>query len=121
VKVVTRKRDIAGRVNDTLSYVLVFAPEFPSEDQTTTEEQCDRLLMDVHELWNGLQDVERRRWLDLVGRDIVDARRCFLSGDSENGRSGIESAIAHLKAWREGKAVRPSFIVGQRGETEKAD
>lgn len=111
--------DAATIVDEILSYILVYAPDFPVEDATTTEDQFDKLLRRVRALWNGIQDVERRRWLDLLGREIVEARSRFLTGDSQAGRSLIQSVQEHFKSWRELKKMRPTFIVGPGGDAKK--
>ena len=110
---------LAAVIDDELSYILAYAPDFPTEDSTTTEEEFDRVLRQVQELWMGVQDVQRRRTLDLVGRELVEARSCFLGLECELGRSLVVSAQEHLKEWRERKKVKATFIVGPDGDAEK--
>lgn len=119
----TPKKDTDQRVTvigDLLSYVLIYAPDFPKEDATSLEEQFDRLLTQIHALWREIQDVDRRRWLDLLGREVVEARASFLQGDEKTGRALIQSAEERLKSWGSRKKMEPTFIVGPTGSTEKA-
>jgi hypothetical protein len=108
-------------IRDRLSYVLIYAPEFPAEDATTVEAEFDELLAQVQTLWNELQDVERRRWLDLLGGELVEARAAFLGGDTKRGCSLIQSAEERLASWRSRKEMKPSFIVGPAGDAKRAD
>lgn len=120
----TSKRDLNRRImaiGDRLSYVLLYAPDFPKEDATTVEQEFDKLLGQVHALWNEIQDVERRRWLDLLGRELVEARAAFLGGDTKGGCALIQSAEERLASWRSQKRMRADFIVGPAGDVRKAD
>jgi hypothetical protein len=114
-----RLADRVARVDELLSYILLFAPAFPEDHETTVEEQVDRLLKALQELSGDLQDVERRRWLELAGQEVVEARACFLSGRPDDGRALIESARDHFNNWRKQKSKRPAFLVGPGGETER--
>ena len=89
-------------VEETLSYILLYAPDFPEEDETSTEEQFGQVLDDVKALGGGIQDLERRRWLELVARELVEARSCFVSGDSDGGMKRVQAAQGHLASWRNG-------------------
>lgn len=110
-----------GTIRDRLSYVLLYAPDFPAEDATSVEQEFDKLLGQVHALWNEIQDLDRRRWLDLLGRELVEARAAFLEGDTKKGCSLIESAEERLANWRSRKKMRPSFIAGPAGDVKKAE
>jgi hypothetical protein len=113
----TTDDEVAKIIEETLSYLLLYAPDFPEEDCTTTEAQFDQLLLQVQQLWSQIQDVEQRRWLDLAGQELVEARRLFLSGESSAGGSLIQSVQERLKSWRDGRKPRAAFIVGPGGET----
>ena len=116
-----RPSELERIVSDAMSYVLIYAPDFPDEDQTTTEAEFDRLLADCKRLWNGIQDVQRRRWLDLIGKELVEARQRYLSGDEHTGRQLLESAQQHFRAWCERKAMSPTFIVDPSGGAVKSE
>jgi len=120
----TSRKDLDRRVSglrDRLSYVLLYAPDFPKEDATTVEQEFDTLLAQVHALWNEIQDLERRRWLDLLGRELVEARAAFLEGDTKKGCSLIQSAEERLANWQSREKTKATFIVGPAGDAKKAD
>lgn len=98
----TPSSDLDTRVThllNRLSYVLLYAPVFPTEDGTTVEREFDMLLTQVHALWREVQDLERRRWLDLMGLELVEARAAFLAGDTKSGCSLVQSAEERLADW----------------------
>jgi hypothetical protein len=119
-----QKKDLnrcVAAIRESLAYVLLYAPQFPKEDATTVEEQFDRLLAQVHALWSELQDVERRRWLDVLGRELVEARAAFLANDIKKGCSLVQSAEERLAGWRSKRKVKASFVVGPGGDVKKVD
>jgi hypothetical protein len=121
---VTSPKDLDRRVatlGDRLSYVLLYAPDFPREDETTVEHEFDKLVEQVHTLWKEVQDVERRGWLDLLGRELVEAKAAFVEGDTKKGACLIQSAEERLASWHSRKRVRSTFIVGPDGDTKKVD
>lgn len=123
----TSRKDIGRRVatlSNRLSYVLLYAPDFPKEDATTVEHEFDKVLDQVHTWWKEIQDGEQRRSLDLLGRQLVQARGAFMEGDTRKGSSLIQSAEERLADLRSRKKMRSSFIVGpaetrRRATTER--
>lgn len=109
------------RLRDRLSYVLLYAPEFPKEDDTTVEKEFDLLLKEVELLWNSIQDVERRRWLDLMSRELSEARGAFLRGDPTAGSVLVEAAEERLANWRSSKQMKATFVVDSSGGVRSTD
>jgi hypothetical protein len=119
----TSKRDLNRRIRaigDRLSYVLLYARDFPKEDATTVEQEFDKHRDQVHGLWSEIQDGERRRWRDLLGKELVEARAAFLEGDTKSGCALIQSAEERLASWRSRKRMKADFIVGPAGDVRKA-
>ena len=112
--------DLVGRIRDRLSFVLLYAPSFPAEDQTSVAQETEQLLRDVKSLWSRVQDVERRRWLDLLAQEILDARDHFERGDPDRGCSLIQAAEERLQSWQRRTRLEASFIGTSGGIVRKA-
>jgi|SRR6185369_13217983 len=115
----TALRAQVGRLRDRLSYVLLHAPTFPQEDQTNVVQEFERLLSETRLLWNSVQDVERRHWLDLLATELLQARECFVQGDTLGGCRLIQSAEDRLADWLSNKKARPTFVVDPSGNARK--
>ena len=115
----TALRAQVGRLRERLSYVLLYAPIFPPDDQTSVSQEFERLLTETRLLWNGVQDVERRHWLDLLAAELLEARECFVQGDTLGGCRLIQSAEERLADWFSNKRSRPTFVVDSNGNTRK--
>ena len=113
-------RSQVGRLRDRLSYVLLYAPDFPAEDRTTLSQEFKHLLADVHQLWSRVQDASRRKWLDLLAAELVEARQCFERGDSRGACGLIQSAEERLADWFSNTRSRPTFVVDPDGKARKA-
>ena len=108
-----------GQIEDALAYVLLYAPDFPVEDETSVEAEFDTLLEKVRGLWAEIQDADRRKWLDMLGRELVEARGAFLGGDPEGGRHLVESAQERLRAWSSKRRRQANFIANSDGGIER--
>jgi hypothetical protein len=107
------------RVRDRLSFVLIYAPSFPAEDETSVAQETERLLSDLRGLWDRVQDVERKHWLDLAAHEVLEARGHFERGDQSAGCSLIQSAEERLAHWQRGTKISASFIGDPAGLLRK--
>jgi hypothetical protein len=109
-----------AEIRDTLAYLLVYAPNLPPEDETSLSQEIEGVLRKIRLLWNEVQDVERRHWLDLLAAELLEAQRHFRVGDDAAGCSAIQSAEERLQAWATKKHSTPTFIAGPGGDVRKA-
>jgi hypothetical protein len=113
---------IASRVERVLrlfSYILLGAPDFPEEDETDSEKETTGLLARLAELREQIQDLERRRWIDLTIGEVEEARQLFRAGDVFAAKRQLTSAEEHFKSWVERSRADPAFIVDSDGNARK--
>lgn len=107
------------RVLRLFSYILLGAPDFPEEDQTDSEKETTGLLTRLAELRERVQDVERRRWIDLAIGEVEEARQLFRAGDEIAAKRQLTSAEEHFKSWIDRVRADPAFIVDPDGTARK--
>jgi len=112
-------RDISASAADRFSYIIVYAPDFPSEDQTNADQQCGRLLDDLRELESRAAETPKKQWLLLTLTEVEQARLAFREGDVSAASSLLQSAEGHFKAYLSGKRAKASFIAGPDGTIEQ--
>jgi hypothetical protein len=115
-----RVNEKSRRILDHFSYVLAYAPDFPTEDGTSLEAEFARLLTWIRDLQNTLQDTRRKRWLEISVQELEESLFHYRAGDRNKGGFLMQSAEEHFKRWREDKGgPKSTFIVGPGGETER--
>jgi hypothetical protein len=114
-----RLRDLTSAAADHFSYLLVYAPEFPEEDATDGEQECDRLLAMLRDIDGRTTATARRQWLRLAIKEVEDAREGFRSKSPEVANNLLHSAEEHFKAYVSGRRGRVSFLAGPDGTVER--
>jgi hypothetical protein len=98
-----------------LNYMVVYAPDFPAEDCTSTEREISRALAALQEFREGIERPETAGLLNLVRIEIEQARDSFATGDAKEGRRLLQSAEEHFKEALRGKQKSATFIAGPSG------
>ncbi len=112
-------KDLTGAAADHFSYLIVYAPEFPAEDATDVNRECQRLLGMLQEIEQRAGDTPKKQWLKLAITETVQARDAFASNDATMANDLLHAAEEHFRAYLAGKQARPSFIGGPDGTIEK--
>lgn len=113
-------RDLSTAASDQLSYLIVYAPEFPAEDQTTADRECERLLEVLREIAGRAASTPKRQWLVLAIAEVEQARGALRAGEPSAANDLFHSAEEHFKAYLSGRRAAPSFVAGPDGGVERA-
>jgi hypothetical protein len=114
-------KDLTAAAADHFSYLIVYAPEFPKEDQTDADCECGRLLEMLREIEARAAETPKKQWLRLTIKETEDARERFRAEDAGGANDMLHSAEEHFKAYLSGKRERGSFIAGPDGTIERVD
>lgn len=85
------------RVTDQLSYNLVYAPDYPEEDQTDLESQEREIQACVDEVLSSVRREDVRKWLRFGASRISAAFEKYRQGDEMQACREIEAAISYLR------------------------
>jgi hypothetical protein len=110
---------LRSRILDEMAYILVYAPNFPAEDETTLERKRDETLLRMSEHRAALQADDQLTWHRLAEQEFASAINAFISGDGPTGCSQLQQAEEHFRRSFKPKKIRPNFIVGPDGEITK--
>ena len=105
----------AGDLLDDLGYIVVYAPNFPTEDQTTVEREMERVIAATARLLDESKRDHTKQLLALAGTELVQAREHFLTGDEEKARRLVQEAEAHVKEGLRPQPRGASFVAGPSG------
>ena len=89
-------RDKIRRVTDQLSYNLIYAPNYPEEDQTDLESEEREMRACVDDLISSVRREDVRQWLRLGASSISTAFEKYRQGDEMQACSKIQAAIGYL-------------------------
>ena len=114
-------KDLTNAASDHFSYLIVYAPDFPREDQTNTDRESERLLAMLREIEERSAETPKKQWLRLSINEAEDAREKFRVNEPVPANRLLHSAEEHFKAYLSGKQGKVSFVVGPNGATERVD
>lgn len=114
-------KGLTAAAADHFSYLIVYAPEFPKEDQTDADRECGRLLEMLGEIEQRAADTPKKQWLTLSIKETDDARERFRANDPSGANDLLHSAEEHFRAYLVGKRAAPGFVAGPDGTIERTD
>ena len=103
---------------DRFSYIEIYAPRFPEEDQTTLQREFDELRNDLLEIAAKTRTKSRQTWLNLALRETESAFLGYLRGDEDSGCKSVQRAHEHFKKYVRREPTKARFLVGPDGTTE---
>lgn len=112
-------RELTAEVRDFFSYLIVYTPDFPAEDDTSVEKEFRRLLDGLREIHDRVADIPKKRWIGLAIQEVKEAEAAYLSGDERTGNTLLHSAEEHFKNYLEGKRATTTFVVDADGQAKK--
>ena len=112
-------RDLTAAAADHFSYLIVYAPELPNEDQADADSESGRLLEMLREIEARAAETPKKQWLRLSIKETEDARERFRAGDLGGANGLLHSAEEHFKAYLSGKRDKGSFIAGPDGTIKR--
>ncbi|MCK6681266.1 MAG: hypothetical protein L6R30_02475 [Thermoanaerobaculia bacterium] len=98
-----------------LNHIVVCAPDFPPEEETTTEREVDALVEELDELARTDSKKFDAELLNLVRIEIADAAVRARAGDIDACRVLLTSAEAHLNEATSKKPRAVAFVAGPDG------
>jgi hypothetical protein len=113
--------DSTGRLLDELSYIVIYAPNFPAEDKTSIEQEMEHVLAGVAQLLQKARQAHSKQLLVLAAQELAQANEAFRSGDSKNGRRLIQEGEEHIREALRPRPRKPSFIAGPAGVLKVPD
>jgi hypothetical protein len=111
--------DLTTSVLETLAFIMLYAPDFPQEDQTSTENEFSKLFDLLQSVSKLVKDADRRRWIDLVLQETQDALVAFTDGREDDAFRLLNSAQDHLRSYINDRKLTPSFLSNPDGGVEK--
>jgi hypothetical protein len=113
-------RDLSAAASDQFSYLIVYAPNFPADDQTTADLECERLLGMLREVAGRAASTPKKQWLELAIIEVEQARMALRANQASAANDLFHSAEDHFKAYLSGKQAKATFVVGPDGGVEPA-
>ena len=108
-------RKVAVRASGLFSYILLYAPRFPEEDQTDTKLQCDKLVALLEQLRARTKSEDNLLWLRLAVDEVGEALEKYEAGDEDGGAAAIQKAQDHFKGYVQGRTTKVTFVAGPGG------
>ena len=102
-----------------MAYVLLNAPDFPAEDETSLKRMRDKIVDRMSHHRETLHSEVQLVWHRLAEQEVSAAFEAFSSGDRHVGCRQIQQAEDHFRRSFKPKKIRPDFVVGPDGETTK--
>src|SRR5688572_20863581 len=102
---------LRSRILDKLSYLGVYAPALPAEDETTLSEQRDALITMMAEHRSTLRSEDQSSWHRLAEEELPTAFEAYSSGDDRRGSDQIQRAEEHFRRSFKPKRIKPDFII----------
>jgi hypothetical protein len=110
---------LRSEILDNMAYVLVNAPEFPEEDQTSLERERERITGRLSKHRSTLRTEDQLTWHSLAEQEIAAAFGAYSSGDEHTGCRQLQQAEEHFRRSFKPKKIRSDFVVGTGGEITK--
>ncbi len=110
-------RELYSEVLDRLGYLVVCAPNIPSNHELTLVQQFERLETDLA----GLTFTTRgnsRRVLEMALSEVRAAEQAFGLGDVPKGKALILAAEEHVRASLQTLSRKEPFVVSPAGEVK---
>jgi hypothetical protein len=112
--------DLRNELAQLYSYILIYAPDFPEEDQIDLTAAFTQLFQRLDRLFAQTRGDHQKRWLQVARTEAEEAFRAYSSGEDHAGAQIIQLSEEHVRNRFTKKAIRPTFLVGPGGETSKA-
>jgi hypothetical protein len=114
-------KGLTAAAADHFSYLIVYAPDFPKEDETDAERECGRLLDMLREIGRRAADTPKKQWLLLSIKEMEEVRAKLGANDAAAANDLLHSAEEHFKAYLTGKRGTARFLAGLNGAAEQVD
>ena len=111
----------AARTLELFAYILLYAPDFPPEDETRTEGEFAKLLDHLQSIRSDTRYPRATQWLDLAILECQDSLSAFSGRDTERGLDLVQSSEQHFRDYLRRRTLKPQFVVGPDGSVEKCD
>src|SRR3954453_10344352 len=92
----TQLRNLYREAADFLTYLKLYAPDFPTRDEMTCEKALSRLFDYLVGIEGAERNVAANRWLRIYREELKKAERLFGSGRHSDGRKTLDSAKDYL-------------------------
>jgi hypothetical protein len=112
-------KDLSAAATDQFSYLIVYAPEFPPDDQTTSDRECDRLLGMLREIEGRAASTPKKQWLTLAITEVEQACTALRADQASAANDLFHSAEEHFKAYLTGKRAQATFVADPDGGVER--
>lgn len=103
------------RIIDRLSYLLLFAPDFPAEDETSLEREHDELQLELHDYETAFPKAKEHPLYALVLHELESAFALYRDGDTWAASKQIQVASERFKQTFHGSRPRVHFVAGPDG------
>jgi hypothetical protein len=98
-------------VQDSLTYVLSYAPDFPEEDRTSLTKEARRIIGRFDAVATLARGGTRQEWLRLARQEIASGFEVY-AADTARARRHLEDVQEFIRRAIRGAAPQPAFIVG---------
>jgi hypothetical protein len=112
-----RWSNVSGRLN----YILVYAPHFPEEDQTSFEKEFNLLRCEVDLLSKRVRGIDDERSFSMAKDALQGSYDAYIAGNEYLGSQLLQVAERHLKDGVKHKKVKITFIADAAGIVQKND
>lgn len=102
-------------IKDRLSYTLLYAPDYPEEDQTSLDKEEQQIQKTLSDVIRSVQRVDFEDWLLLSSTTVKTAFAKFRVKQNREARKDVEIAIEHLKCALAQKPRGARFISAPDG------
>ena len=102
-----------SHIQDSLTYVELYAPDFPPEDRTSLAAQQQRISTQLSVVLSLVPAGPRRDWLLLVERELAAA--CASSVPQQSFRRHLQDAQHHLGLALRGTPPAVDFLATASG------
>ena len=116
---IRRAYELRNELAELYSYILLYAPEFPEEDQIDLEQAFARLYELLDDLLAQTQAGDQEKWLRVARLEAQEAHKAFGAGDDLEGARIIQRSEEHLGNRFTKKQIRPTFVVDPDGGASK--
>ena len=106
------------RITDKLAYNLLYALDYPEEDQTSLDQEERSLRQLLTDLLASVRREDVGDWLRLGEQSITEAFAHFRKGDGRAGRRAIQTAEEYLGNAGSKKPFKVDFVARPDGTVE---
>jgi hypothetical protein len=100
-------------------YLQAYAPAFPSGDRTNSAAEFSKQRIYIQEILDRSRSENRRRWLEIVLRELDEAFSVYEAGDNDKGLKILRDAERHYQNALNGVSFESTFITGPDGQTRR--